>query len=72
MVRRLAQSRMWRTSLINLPLYLGFANNENGRTLRALFDRRMEVLVKSGELKPIFERWQEPYPFEGSAKPAVE
>ncbi len=55
--------------LINLPLYLGFANNENGRTLRALFDRRMEVLVKSGELKPIFERWKQPYPFDESGKP---
>ncbi len=55
--------------LINLPLYLGFANNENGRTLRALFDRRMEVLVKSGELKPIFERWKQPYPFDEHGKP---
>jgi len=24
----------------------------------------MEQLVKSGELKPIFERWKQPYPFE--------
>ena len=55
--------------LINLPLYLGFANNENGRTLRALFDRRMEVLAKSGELKPIFERWKQPYPFDEHGKP---
>lgn len=55
--------------LINLPLYLGFANNENGRALRALFDRRMEVLVKNGRLKPIFERWKQPYPFDESGKP---
>ncbi|WP_339481530.1 substrate-binding periplasmic protein [Pseudomonas sp. RL_5y_Pfl2_73] len=55
--------------LINLPLYLGFANNENGRVLRALFDRRMEVLVKSGALKPIFERWKQPYPFDEHGKP---
>jgi len=29
-----------------------------------LFDQRMEQLVKSGELKPIFERWKQPYPFD--------
>ncbi|WP_434560704.1 substrate-binding periplasmic protein [Pseudomonas sp. Z4-20] len=55
--------------LINLPLYLGFANTENGRALRALFDRRMDVLVKNGELKPIFERWKQPYPFDEHGKP---
>lgn len=55
--------------LTNLPLYLSFANNDNGRALRALFDRRMEVLVKSGELKPIFERWKQPYPFDEHGKP---
>ncbi|CDF94729.1 MULTISPECIES: ABC transporter substrate-binding protein [unclassified Pseudomonas] len=55
--------------LINLPLYLGFANTENGRALCALFDRRMEVLVKSGQLKPIFERWKQPYPFDEHGKP---
>ena len=55
--------------LINLPLYLGFANTENGRALRALFDQRMEVLVKTGQLKPIFERWKQPYPFDEHGKP---
>lgn len=55
--------------LINLPLYLGFANNENGRALRSLFDRRMDVLVKTGQLKPIFEHWKQPYPFDESGKP---
>ncbi|WP_260958105.1 substrate-binding periplasmic protein [Pseudomonas citri] len=55
--------------LINLPLYLGFSNNENGRALRALFDQRMEVLVKSGRLKPIFERWKQPYPFDENGNP---
>ena len=29
----------------------------------ALYDQRMEQLVKSGELKPIFEKWKQPYPF---------
>ncbi|SFX76435.1 MULTISPECIES: ABC transporter substrate-binding protein [unclassified Pseudomonas] len=55
--------------LINLPLYLGFANTENGKALSALFDRRMEILVRSGQLKPIFERWKQPYPFDAHGKP---
>ena len=55
--------------LINLPLYLGFANTANGKALLDLFDRRMEVLVKTGQLKPIFERWKQPYPFDEHGKP---
>lgn len=55
--------------LINLPLYLGFANTANGRALRELFDQRMEVLVKTGQLKPIFERWKQPYPFDEHGQP---
>lgn len=55
--------------LINLPLYLGFANNANGRALSELFDRRMEVLVKNGQLKPIFEHWKQPYPFDEHGRP---
>ncbi|MFC6337612.1 transporter substrate-binding domain-containing protein [Pseudomonas sp. CCM 7891] len=51
------------THVAELPLYLGFTDNERGRALMTLFDLRMDVLVKSGELKPIFERWHQPYPF---------
>ncbi|KAA0944567.1 MULTISPECIES: transporter substrate-binding domain-containing protein [unclassified Pseudomonas] len=51
------------THLVELPLFLGFTDNERGRALMALFDQRMDVLVKNGELKPIFERWHQPYPF---------
>lgn len=53
-----------RTHITELPLFLCFANTPNARKLMALFDQRMEHLVKSGELKPIFKRWQQPYPFE--------
>ena len=52
------------THVAELPLYLCFANTPKARTLMALFDKRMEQLVKSGELKPIFEKWKQPYPFE--------
>jgi ABC-type amino acid transport substrate-binding protein len=57
-------SQFRRTHIAELPLYLCFAKTPQARTLMALFDQRMEQLVKSGELKPIFERWKQPYPFE--------
>jgi ABC-type amino acid transport substrate-binding protein len=52
-----------RTHIAELPLYLCFANTPKARTLMELFDQRMDVLVKNGQLKPIFERWKQPYPF---------
>ena len=56
-------SKFTLTPIAELPLYIGFADNEQGRGLMAVFDQRMAALVKSGELKPIFERWKQPYPF---------
>lgn len=47
-----------------LPLYIGFADNVRGRALAELFDQRMALLVKAGTLRPIFARWQQPYPFD--------
>ncbi|MGY4531628.1 polar amino acid transport system substrate-binding protein [Pseudomonas sp. TE3786] len=52
------------TELTQLPLYLGFADTPDGHALAQLFDARMEQLVKDGSLRPLFERWQQPYPFE--------
>jgi len=57
-----------RTHLAELPLFLGFADSEHGRALCALFDRRMDELVKNGGLRPIFERWKQPYPFESNTR----
>lgn len=54
------------THLTELPLYLGFAETPQARTLMALYDQRMAALVSSGELRPIFERWKQPYPFDPS------
>lgn len=51
------------THIAELPLYVGFADNERGRALMVVYDQRMAALVKNGELKPIFERWKQPYPF---------
>ncbi|NWD80162.1 transporter substrate-binding domain-containing protein [Pseudomonas reactans] len=56
-------SKFTLTHIAELPLYIGFADNERGRALMAVFDRRMAALVKSGELKAIFEHWKQPYPF---------
>lgn len=63
-VRDAADPAQYRYShLAELPLFLGFADTPQARTLMALYDRRMAQLVKSGELKPVFEKWKQPYPF---------
>lgn len=58
------RSRYRVTPLTKLPLYLGFADNERGRALAEVFDQRMDALVPSGSLRPIFKHWQQPYPFD--------
>lgn len=57
------------TPLVDLPMYLGFADNPRGRALLRLYDQRMDELVGNGQLREIFQRWKQPYPFE-SGKPS--
>nr|WP_225609725.1 transporter substrate-binding domain-containing protein [Pseudomonas sp. PDM11] len=52
------------TDLLRLPLYIGFSDTPRGRALAQLFDERMAELVKTDELRAIFERWGQHYPFE--------
>jgi hypothetical protein len=52
------------TALTRLPLYPGFADTPRGRALAELYDQRVALLVGNGRLKPIFRRWQMPYPFD--------
>ncbi|MFI8745153.1 substrate-binding periplasmic protein [Pseudomonas sp. NPDC077186] len=52
------------SELTRLPLYLGFADTPRGRRLAEVYDRRLGELMASGELRPLFERWQQPYPFD--------
>lgn len=52
------------TQLTRLPLYPGFADTARGRALAAVYDRRMAELVETGSLRPLFQRWQQPYPFD--------
>ncbi|WP_454869107.1 substrate-binding periplasmic protein [Pseudomonas farris] len=61
--RAKAPSQFRRTHIAELPLYLCFADTPRARTLMVLFDQRMEVLVKNGQLKSIFAKWKQPYPF---------
>ncbi|MFJ2985773.1 MULTISPECIES: substrate-binding periplasmic protein [unclassified Pseudomonas] len=61
--------RFRRTHVAELPLYLAFARNGQAKALRDLFDRRMAELVRSGELRPIFEHWKQPYPFASDSQP---
>ncbi|HEK1687208.1 TPA: transporter substrate-binding domain-containing protein [Pseudomonas putida] len=58
-----------RTHIAELPLYLAFTHSDQGKALRDLFDQRMEKLVRSGELRSIFERWKQPYPFASDSQP---
>ncbi|MCS3469723.1 polar amino acid transport system substrate-binding protein [Pseudomonas sp. JUb42] len=52
------------TYLTDLPLFLVFSDTDKGRILRTIYDERMEQLIVSGQLRPVFERWKRPYPFE--------
>ncbi len=52
------------TPLIRLPLYVGFVDDAHGRELAAIYDRRLQELVHSGALRPLFKRWDAPYPFD--------
>ncbi|MNP75739.1 hypothetical protein D3C76_1728460 [compost metagenome] len=62
-------ARFRKSHVAELPLYLAFANNDEAKALLELFDKRMAELVRSGELKPIFEHWKQPYPFTADSKP---
>lgn len=49
-----------------LDLYLAFADSERGKKLAGIFDERFPELVKSGEIKKIYDKWSKsniPYPF---------
>ena len=39
-----------------------FKQSSRGKTIMELYDRGIEALHKSGKLKPIFEKWNHPYP----------
>jgi polar amino acid transport system substrate-binding protein len=56
-------SRFAVETIKKLNLYLGFANTLKGKRLAEIFDERFPELIKSGELKPLFEKWEFEYIF---------
>lgn len=51
--------------VLQLNLYLAFANNARGQALMKIWDERFPKLLESGELKKLFEAHDWPtYPFE--------
>lgn len=44
-------------TVLALDRYLVFANNQKGRKLKYIFDRRFPHLVKSGEIDRLFAKW---------------
>jgi polar amino acid transport system substrate-binding protein len=54
------------TQLQYLPLYLGFAQTEQGSRLQKLYEQRMQELIKAGALRPIFARYQQHYPYDSA------
>lgn len=55
--------------LQELPLYFAFARTERGQALRQLYQQRMDKLVRSGALRPIFKRWKQHYPYDSAQEP---
>lgn len=54
------------TALQYLPLYLGFAQTEQGQRLQKLYEQRMDELIRAGTLRPIFARYQQHYPYDNA------
>lgn len=50
-------------AVIEEDLHMAFANTERGQQLARIFDQGIAELIRSGELKTIFERYQVNYPF---------
>ena len=50
--------------ILRLNLYLAFADTSRSRELMTIWDRNFEKLLKSGEIKAIYEKYNRPtYPF---------
>ncbi|MBF0288153.1 MAG: transporter substrate-binding domain-containing protein [SAR324 cluster bacterium] len=45
-------------AVMSLNLYMCFAQTKQGELLRDLFDQGMDKLLKSGELKALYDKWE--------------
>jgi len=52
------------TELTGLPMYPGFAASPRGRSLTALYDRRLQALKDDGSLRALYGRWNQLYLFD--------
>lgn len=51
-------------SVKQLKLYVVFSDNDRGKYLKSMFDRRFRILLSEGEVKRIYDKWNWPlYPF---------
>jgi len=50
-------------TVLKLNLYLAFANTPKGTKLKEIFDERFPILLQSGEIKKLFDKWQFNYNF---------
>jgi ABC-type amino acid transport substrate-binding protein len=44
--------------VLELPLYLGFADTERGRELLTIWDRRMPMLLENGTIKRLYQEYE--------------
>ena len=50
--------------ILRIKQYIAFANTKKGARLMKIFDDRFPILLTSGKLKKMFEKWNfEPFPF---------
>lgn len=45
-------------TVLELPLYLGFADTERGRELRAIWDRRLPELLRDGTISRLYQEYE--------------
>jgi len=51
--------------LLQLNLYLAFANNERGKHFSAIWDKNFPILLKNGTIKALFDKYKmKTFPFE--------
>jgi polar amino acid transport system substrate-binding protein len=52
------KSAYQRETVKQINLYVAFSDNEKGKKLQQIFDERFPQLVRSGEIKKLYDKWQ--------------
>lgn len=61
--REIEKGKFQFEKILDLKMYMAFANNTRGKALKELWDKRMEILLKSKELKTLYDKYKYPWPF---------